>query len=86
MIVLITKFNMNPFLALIIAVLFRGLILGMKLPNILTAFQEEVAGVLGFIAIVLGLRTMLGKMMAESSGSVTILKDVVTMLEENKQN
>jgi GntP family gluconate:H+ symporter len=82
LIVLIAKFNTNPFVALIIAALFMGLISGMKLPDILTAFQEGVAGVLGFIAIVLGLGTMLGKMMAESGGAERVARTLVKVFGE----
>ncbi|SIS02432.1 gluconate permease GntT [Peribacillus simplex] len=82
LIVLIAKFNMNPFVALIVAALFMGLISGMKMPDILTAFQEGVAGVLGFIAIVLGLGTMLGKMMAESGGAERVARTLVKVFGE----
>ncbi|MDF2903925.1 MAG: gluconate transporter, permease protein [Bacillus sp. (in: firmicutes)] len=82
LIVLIAKFNTNPFVALIVAALFMGLISGMKLPDIVTSFQEGVAGVLGFIAIVLGLGTMLGKMMAESGGAERIARTLVKVFGE----
>ncbi|MFF2446929.1 gluconate:H+ symporter [Neobacillus sp. NPDC058068] len=82
LIVLIAKFNTNPFIALIIAAMFMGLISGMKLPEIISSFQEGVAGVLGFIAIVLGLGTMLGKMMAESGGAERVAKTLVNLFGE----
>jgi GntP family gluconate:H+ symporter len=59
-----------------------GLISGMKLPDILTAFQEGVAGGLGFIAIVLGLGTMLGKMMAESGGAERVARTLINVFGE----
>ena len=59
-----------------------GLISGMKLPDIVTAFQEGVASVLGFIAIVLGLGTMLGKMMAESGGAERIARTLIKVFGE----
>jgi gluconate:H+ symporter, GntP family len=82
LILLIAQFNVNPFVSLIIAALFMGLVSGMELPAILTAFQEGVAGVLGFIAIVLGLGTMLGKMMAESGGAERVAKTLVKVFGE----
>jgi gluconate:H+ symporter, GntP family len=82
LIVLIAKFNTNPFVALIVAALFMGLISGMKLPDILVSFQEGVAGVLGFIAIVLGLGTMLGKMMAESGGAERVARTLIKVFGE----
>jgi gluconate:H+ symporter, GntP family len=82
LIVLIAKFKTNPFVALIAAALFMGVLSGMKFPDIVTAFQEGVAGVLGFIAIVLGLGTMLGKMMAESGGAERIARTLVNVFGE----
>src|SRR6478735_5427624 len=82
LIFLIAKFKTNPFVALIVAALFMGLISGMKLPDIVTAFQEGVASVLGFIAIVLGLGTMLGKMMAESGGAERIARTLIKVFGE----
>lgn len=41
LIFLIAKFKTNPFVALIVAALFMGLISGMKLPDIVTAFKKE---------------------------------------------
>lgn len=82
LIFLIAKFKTNPFVALILAALFMGLISGMKLPDIVTAFQEGVASVLGFIAIVLGLGTMLGKMMAESGGAERIARTLIKVFGE----
>ncbi|MCG6796563.1 MULTISPECIES: GntP family permease [unclassified Geobacillus] len=82
LIFLIVRYKINPFIALVIAGLFMGLISGMKLPDIVKAFQEGVSGVLGFIAIVLGLGTMLGKMMAESGAAERVAKTLVGIFGE----
>lgn len=82
LILLIAKVKMNPFVALIVGAVFMGLIAGMPLKSIVTAYQEGVASVLGFIAIVLGLGTMLGKLMAESGGAEQIAKTMVRVFGE----
>ncbi|KRF39133.1 GntP family permease [Paenibacillus sp. Soil787] len=82
LIVLIAKFKTNPFIALIVAALFMGLISGMKLPDIVKSFQDGVASTLGFIAIVIGLGTMLGKMMAESGGAERIARTLIRAFGE----
>lgn len=82
LIVLIAKFKTNPFIALIVAALFMGLISGMKLPDIVKSFQDGVASTLGFIAIVIGLGTMLGKMMAESGGAERIARTLIGVFGE----
>ena len=48
------------------------------------AFQDGVGGVLGFIAIVVGLGTMLGKMMAESGGATRIATTLIAMFGERR--
>jgi GntP family gluconate:H+ symporter len=54
----------------------------MPLPNIVKAYQDGVASVLGFISIVLGLGTMLGKLMAESGGAERVAKTLVRVFGE----
>jgi len=48
------------------------------------AFQDGVGGVLGFIAIVVALGTMLGKMMAESGGATRIATTLITLFGEKR--
>ncbi|MEK4361103.1 GntP family permease [Paenibacillus sp. FSL M8-0212] len=82
LILLIAKFKMNPFVALIVGAVFMGLISGMPFTDIVKSYQEGVASVLGFIAIVLGLGTMLGKLMAESGGAERIAQTLVRVFGE----
>lgn len=82
LIFLIAKFKVNPFIALIVSAVFMGLISGMKLPEILKAFEAGVGSTLGFIAIVIGLGTMLGKMLAESGGAERIARTLIQIFGE----
>lgn len=84
LIFLIGKYKLNPFIALIIAGLFMGLVSGMELTEIAKSYQAGVSSVLGFIAIVLGLGTMLGKLMAESGGAERLAKTLVNVFGEKK--
>ncbi|MCW5297326.1 permease DsdX [Herbaspirillum lusitanum] len=77
LIVMITRLRIHPFIALIITSGFLGLISGMPLVKIVKSFQDGFGGVLGFVGIVLGLGTMLGKMMAESGGADQIAQTLV---------
>lgn len=78
LIVLIARFKVHPFIALVSVSLALGVVAGMPLPAAVKAFQDGVGGTLGFIAIVLGLGTMLGKIMAESGAATRI---ATTMIE-----
>ncbi len=71
-IVLIGRFNMNSILALAIAALGMGLVAGMNPAVIAKSFETGVGSVLGFVAGVIGLGAMLGKMLAESGGAEVV--------------
>src|SRR5687768_13082696 len=56
----------------------------MPLGNAVKAFQDGVGAVLGFIAVVLGLGTMLGKMMAESGAATRIATTLIALFGERR--
>ena len=82
LIVLIAKFKMNPFIVLIVVSLVLGLAVGMRMGNIVKAFETGVGNALGHIALVVGLGTMLGKMMAESGGAERIANTMIKAFGE----
>ena len=84
LIVLIGRFKLHPFVVLISVSLGLGLVAGMPLGTVVKAFQDGVGGVLGFIAIVVGLGTMLGKMMAESGGATRIATTLIDAFGERR--
>jgi GntP family gluconate:H+ symporter len=84
LIFLITRLKVHPFVALILASGFLGLTSGMPVGQVVKAFQDGVGGVLGFVGIVLGLGTMLGKMMAESGGADRIARTLVDAFGEKR--
>ena len=77
LVVLIARFRVHPFVVLIAVSLGMGAAAGMPLATVVKAFQDGVGSSLGFIAIVVGLGTMLGKMMAESGGAARIAKTLI---------
>src|SRR3984885_10110551 len=77
LILLITRYKVYPFLVLIIVSLLLGLAVGMPMSKIVSAFETGNGNTLGHIAIVVGLGTMLGKMMAESGGAERIANTLI---------
>ena len=77
LIALIARFKVHPFIALVLVSLAMGVAAGMPLGAAVKAFQDGVGGVLGFIAVVVGLGTMLGKMMAESGAATRIASTLI---------
>src|SRR5688572_29024386 len=72
LVLLIARWKVHAFIALIIASLLVGVLAGMPLLEIANGFQEGVGGVLKSIAVVIGLGTILGKLLAESGGAEVI--------------
>jgi gluconate transporter len=66
---LIMKVRLNAFVALIIACIFLGLATRMPLAKIAGAIEAGMGGTLGFLATILGLGTILGKMLEVSGGA-----------------
>jgi len=82
LIVLIATFKLHPFVALISVSLGLGVAAGMPPAAAVKAFQDGVGNTLGFIAIVVGLGTMLGKMMAESGAAARIATTLIDAFGE----
>lgn len=77
LLLLITKMKVNPFISLLIVSFFVGIATGMPLDKIVSSIQAGLGNTLGFIAIVLGLGTMLGKLMEESGGAERVARTLI---------
>ncbi|AHF68384.1 GntP family permease [Pseudomonas cichorii] len=84
LVLLITKFKVHPFVALTIAAGFLGLTSGMPVEKVMKSFQDGFGGVLGFVGIILGLGTMLGKLMADSGGADQIAQTLIRTFGKQK--
>src|SRR5262245_18935144 len=83
-VLLITWLRMPAFLALAVGSLFVGLGSRMPLADIPRAFQSGVGDTLGFVAMVIGLGTVIGKLLAESGGAVVVSNALVKALGERR--
>ena len=84
LIVLIARFKLHPFIALVVVSLATGVAAGMPPVAAVKAFQDGVGTTLGFIAVVVGLGTMLGKMMAESGAATRIATTLIDLFGERR--
>lgn len=82
LILMITRYKVYPFLVLLIVSLLLGLAVGMPMDKIVKAFETGNGNTLGHIAVVVGLGTMLGKMMAESGGAERIANTLINLFGE----
>ncbi|MTJ79717.1 MAG: permease DsdX [Telmatospirillum sp.] len=79
MIVLIAKLKANPFISILTVSVIMGLVAGMPAASVVKSFETGVGNILGHIAIVVALGTMLGKMMAESGGAEQIANTLIDL-------
>ena len=82
LILLIAVVKLNPFLSLLTVSLALAVATGMRLETIVGSFETGTGNTLGHIAIVVGLGTMLGKMMAESGASDRIAETLIHLFGE----
>ena len=83
-VLLITWVRIPAFIALAAGSFFVGLGARMPLGDIPRAFQQGVGDTLGFIAMVVGLGTVIGKLLAESGGAVVVSRVLVGVLGEKR--
>src|SRR5947208_15769456 len=84
LILLIARFKLNAFVALMMASLGVGIFCGMKLADVPKSFLEGMGKVLGDIATVIGLGTILGTMLAESGGAEVVAEGLIRVLGKHR--
>ena len=83
-VVLITIVRLPAFLALAAGALAVGLAARMPFADITRSFQSGVGDTLGFVAMVIGLGTVIGKLLAESGGSAVVSNALVRVMGEKR--
>ncbi len=72
LIVLIVWARLNPFLAITICSLSLAAATGIPLRKVVGSYEAGVGSILGHVAIVIALGTMLGKVLAESGAAESV--------------
>jgi GntP family gluconate:H+ symporter len=84
LVLLIARFKLNAFVALVVVSLVLGASVGMPMASVVKSFETGVGNTLGHIALVVALGTMIGKMMAESGGAERIAHTVIAAFGERR--
>ncbi|MFD1485493.1 gluconate:H+ symporter [Lacticaseibacillus baoqingensis] len=77
LLVLIIRFKMNTYLALIITAIVVALGLGMPAGQIATSIQNGIGAQLGELALVFGFGAMLGRLVADAGGAYRIAHTLI---------
>jgi GntP family gluconate:H+ symporter len=83
-VLLVTWVRLPAFVALTVASLCVGVGARMPLVEIPRAFQAGVGDTLGFVAMVIALGTVIGKLLAESGGAIVVSNALVRTLGEKR--
>lgn len=72
LIVLISKFKMNTFVALMLVCVFAAICFGTPLGKVADLLEKGIGSTLGHIALIFGLGAMLGRLVADAGGAQRI--------------
>ena len=82
LLILILKFRIQAFIALLIASILVGIIAGMEPGAIVQTIQKGMGGTLGFVAVVVGLGAMFGAILEHSGGAEAIASSLLKVSGE----
>lgn len=74
---LVMRLKIHAFISLLIVSAFVGLGAGMGFQEVLDSIQEGMGGILGFIAIIVGLGSIIGKLLEVSGGAEALARNIV---------
>jgi GntP family gluconate:H+ symporter len=81
---LITWVRLPAFISLAVGSFFVGVASRMPVVEIPRAFQQGMGDTLGFISMVIGLGTVIGKLLAESGGALVVSSALIRALGERR--
>ena len=79
LLVMMTRFHLNGFIALILVAIFVGLAQGMGLSDTYDSIIDGIGGQIDDLALILGFGAMLGRVLADSGGAQLIANRVVAL-------
>ncbi|TCC98156.1 gluconate:H+ symporter [Pedobacter psychroterrae] len=82
LIVLISAFKINPFLAFLVVSITAGIMLGLPLTKIAGSVEKGIGDILGGLVIIITTGAMLGKLVAESGATQKIAKVMMEVFGE----
>ncbi|RLQ95382.1 GntT/GntP/DsdX family permease [Falsibacillus albus] len=81
---LVIRTKLHAFVALMLVSLLVGIAADMPLSGVLASIQNGMGGTLGFVAVVVGLGAMLGRMLEVSGGAERLAQSLIDKFGENR--
>lgn len=84
LLVLVMRLKVHAFISLLLASTFVGLAAGMPFMHLLDSLQKGMGDILGFIAIVVGMGAIMGKLLEVSGGAQTLAHYIIKAFGEKR--
>lgn len=81
---LVMRLKLQAFVALLLVSLLVGVAMGMPLQNVINSMRKGMAETLGFVAVVVGLGAMLGRILEISGGVERLAQSMLAKFGEEK--
>jgi Gnt-I system low-affinity gluconate transporter len=81
---LVIKTKLHAFVALLLVSLIVGIAAGMDLDEVVASIQSGMGGTLGFVAVVVGLGAMFGRMLEVSGGAERLAQTMIKKFGQDK--
>ncbi|MEN1967849.1 gluconate:H+ symporter [Lentibacillus sp. N15] len=81
---LVIRTKLHAFVALLLVSLLVGIAAGMPLSGVIESIESGMGGTLGFVAVVVGLGAMFGKMLEISGGAERLAQTLINKFGEEK--
>lgn len=82
----VLRFKIHAFISLLLISIFVGLFTGMQFEEVINSIQEGMAGILGFIAVVVGLGAIFGEILQDTGGVEALAKSMLKKFGEKKSS
>lgn len=84
LLVLVMRLKVHAFISLLLVSVFVGLAAGMPFLELIASLQKGMGDILGFIAIVIGMGAILGKLLEVSGGAQTLAYHIIKAFGEKR--
>ncbi len=86
LLVLVMRLKIHAFISLLIVSAFVGLGAGMGFEEVLTSIEEGMGGILGFIAVIVGLGSIIGKLLEVSGGAEALARNIIRIFGKERSS
>lgn len=82
----VLRFKIHAFISLILISILVGLFTGMHFEEVINSIQEGMGGILGFIAVVVGIGAIFGEILQDTGGVEALAKSMLKTFGEKKSS